>query len=200
MNRRRNRLAPALAALAAAFHAYSLSQLGAATKTPGTPPGAVVAIESVALVDVVRGEIVTPRTVLIIDGKIAAVEEPDGASIPPAAVRVDGRGRFLMPGLVDMHVHLFNNATRRAPNDWTFPLFIANGVTAVREMAASPSDLPVLKRWGAAVAHGDLIAPHVLAKGGVVRQSSIELTRQQVREAHAAGADFVKIFSDVPEQ
>ena len=140
MNRRRNRLAPALAALAAAFHAYSLSQLGAATKTPGTPPGAVVAIESVALVDVVRGEIVTPRTVLIIDGKIAAVEEPDGASIPPAAVRVDGRGRFLMPGLVDMHVHLFNNATRRAPNDWTFPLFIANGVTAVREMAASPSD------------------------------------------------------------
>ncbi len=44
--------------------------------------------------------------------------------------RVDGRKRYLIPGLVDMHVHLFNNATRRPPNDWAFPLFVANGVTA----------------------------------------------------------------------
>ncbi len=85
--------------------------------------------------------------VLIVDGRIAAIEEPGAAAIPPGAVRVEGRGRYLIPGLVDMHVHLFNNATRRPPNEWAFPLFVVNGVTAVREMAAEPAGIPVVERW-----------------------------------------------------
>jgi hypothetical protein len=52
---------------------------------------------------------------------------------PAPTQRIDGRGRFLTPGLVDMHVHLFNNASGRPPNDWAFAPFVANGVTAVRE-------------------------------------------------------------------
>lgn len=150
--------------------------------------------------DVTRDETVGPRTVMIVNGDIAAIAEPDAIAIPAEAVRVDGRGRYLMPGLVDMHVHLFNNATRRPPNDWTFPLFVANGVTGVREMACESADMATLSRWHEARARGDLIAPHVLASGVTIRRDSVDAVRRQVREAHSAGADFVKVFSEVGER
>ena len=56
----------------------------------------LIAIENVAVVDVVRGEIVQPRTVLIDHGRIAAIGEPDAIDIPSATVRVDGGGRYLI--------------------------------------------------------------------------------------------------------
>lgn len=159
----------------------------------------IIAIESVAVVDVVRSKLISPRTVLIVDGRIAAIEEPGTATIPPAAVRVESRGRYLIPGLVDMHVHLFNNFTRRPPNEWAFPLFIANGVTAVREMSTEPAQMEVVERWRTKVASGELVAPRVLAAGIAVGTEPVETTRRQVREAKAAGADFVKVFSEVRE-
>lgn len=161
------------------------------------PPSIV--IESVAVVDVVRGETAGPRTVLIVDGRIAAIGKPEAIALPPAAVRVDGRGRYLMPGLVDMHVHLFNNASRRAPNEWAFPLLVANGVTAIREMRTEPAQMAVVEGWRAKVDRGLLIAPRVVAAGMAAGAGTVEATRRQVREAKAAGADFVKVFSEVRE-
>ncbi|MEY2563800.1 MAG: hypothetical protein QOH88_1993 [Verrucomicrobiota bacterium] len=153
------------------------------------------------MVDVVRGEIVNPRTVLIVNGFIAAIGEPGAIDIPAEAVRVEGSGRYLMPGLVDMHVHLFNNATHRPPNEWAFPLFVANGVTGVREMRTEPGAMPVVNGWRTSAARGDLIAPRVVAAGVAVGvgAGSVETTRRQVRDARAAGADFLKVFSEVRE-
>src|SRR4051794_1214664 len=96
--------------------------------------GPTLAIENVAIIDVVKGRVTESQTVIITDGCISALGDPRTTVIPPAAARVEGKGRFLMPGLVDMHVHLFNNATHRPPNDWAFPMFVAYGVTGVREM------------------------------------------------------------------
>jgi imidazolonepropionase-like amidohydrolase len=186
------RLFTALATISAWHPTHAQDSVGA-TERP------IIAIESVAVVDVVRGEIVSPRTVLIVDGRIAAIEEPGTAAIPPGAVRAEGRGRYLIPGLVDMHVHLFNNASRRPPNEWAFPLFVVNGVTAVREMSTEPAAMLVVERWRTRMARGELIAPRVLAAGAVVRADSEDSVRRQVREAHNAGADFVKVFSDVRE-
>ena len=191
--------ATALLATAATFSVWGAPSLGRAhdfAEASRRPP---VAIERVAIVDVTRGEIVRPRTVLIVDERITAIEEPDAISLPPATVRVEGGGRYLMPGLVDMHVHLFNNATRRPPNDWAFPLFVANGVTAVRQMSCKPADIPTVAGWRAAVAQGRLVAPHILAAGLAVFGDSAEAVREQVREAHAVGSDFVKVFSDMSE-
>jgi imidazolonepropionase-like amidohydrolase len=188
-----------LFAAAVMFAASSLLSVAAAQGSAETPARPMIAIESVGVVDVERGEIVSPRTIMIVDGRIDAIGEPAAISIPPEAVRVDGHGRYLMPGLVDMHVHLFNNATHRLPNDWTFPLFVANGVTALREMAAGPADMPTVRGWRAAAARGDLVAPHVLATGVAVNGDSLHAARLQVREAHAAGADFVKVFSPLQE-
>jgi imidazolonepropionase-like amidohydrolase len=159
----------------------------------------IIAIEGVAVVDVARGQIVNPQTVLIVNGIIAAMGKPNTIDIPTTAVRVNSRGRYLIPGLVDMHVHLFNNSSGRPPNEWAFPLFVANGVTGVREMRTELASLPVVEDWRTKAVRGELIAPSVLTAGVAVGAGSVAATRQQVREASGAGAGFVKIFSEVRE-
>ena len=80
-----------------------------------------IAITDVSVIDVEGGRASAARTVIVSEGRILAIDAPSKAQIPPGAQRVDGRGRFLIPGLVDMHVHLFNNASKRPPNTWSFP-------------------------------------------------------------------------------
>jgi imidazolonepropionase-like amidohydrolase len=157
-----------------------------------------IAITDVTIIDVEHGGSIGPRTVVIDDGRIAAIAAPGDARIPPQAERVDGRGRFLIPGLVDMHVHLFNGSSRRPPNDWAFPLFIARGVTAVREMNAPLSSIATVMRWRSAADRGELIAPRIVAAGVAVRGSSPRDAADQVNAACDAGADFIKIYSELP--
>src|SRR5438477_12971967 len=107
------------------------------------PPSPLLILENVQVIDVINGKVVGPRTVLVGDGHIAAIKEAgEIIGVPPGARRFDGSGKYLIPGLMDLHVHLFNHATHRPPNDWMFPLFVANGVTGVREMNAQLSDMP----------------------------------------------------------
>lgn len=170
--------------------------LAAAVAAAAEPP--VLAIRDVTIVDVVSGRLVGPRTVLVAEGRIAAVGargevlEPDGAQVLEAA------GRYLIPGLVDMHVHLFNNHSGRPHNDWTFPLFVAHGVTGVREMWTQPGSMAVVAGWRRQVEAGTLVAPRVLAAGARVQEAAPHDARRAVREVAGAGADFVKVFSRIP--
>lgn len=159
---------------------------------------ASIAIADVAIVDVEHSRTLAPRTVVIEDGRIVAVTPPREARIPAGAQRVDGNGRWLVPGFVDMHVHLFNLSSRRAPNDWTFPLFVANGVTAVREMNADAASLAIVQRWRRETAAGERVAPRILAAGIAVNGATPADAARAVEAAADAGADFVKLFSRVP--
>ncbi|HEY0662270.1 MAG TPA: amidohydrolase family protein [Lysobacter sp.] len=173
------------------------SMTGTAAAQAG-PPKQTIAITDVTVIDLERGRTTAPRTVLIDDGRIVAIVAPRDARIPPAAHRVDGRGRFLMPGLVDMHVHLFNTYSRRPPNAWTFPLFIANGVTAVREMNADPASMAVVNQWRKDVDDGELLAPRILAVAMSLRGKPADGIAHQVDAAADAGADAIKVFSETP--
>lgn len=158
----------------------------------------VTAITDVRIVDVVLGRVTAPRTVLVSEDRVVAITKPRAAAIPPDAHRIDGRGRYLLPGLIDMHVHLFNLSSGRAPNDWAFPLFVAHGVTAVRDMRADAASLEQIRHWHEATERGDLIAPRILAAGIAVRGTSAQDARTHVDAAKASGATFIKVFSDVP--
>jgi len=161
-------------------------------------PRPSIAITDVTIVDVEQGRLLGPRTVLVDDGRIVAIRMPRDAAIPASAQRVDGRGRFLMPGLVDMHVHLFNLSSRRPPNDWSFPMYVANGVLGVRDMRADAASMLLVGRWRKAVGDGELIAPRILADGIAVHGKSPGDATRQVDAAADAGAEFIKVFSDVP--
>ena len=103
-------------------------------------------IASVALVNVRAlspdGERFVPgQTVVVRDGRIDAVSS--SADVPEGVRVIDGKGRYLIPGLIDGHVHL-----RRQPNDLL--LYLANGVTTVRDFAGGPHDL----KWREEIAAG----------------------------------------------
>jgi imidazolonepropionase-like amidohydrolase len=172
---------------------------------------ASVALTHVNVVDVVAAKVVEDQDVLISDGVISTVG-PASTTVVPAGVRaVDGTGRYVIPGLWDMHVHPFNYVSGRPPNEWYLPRLVAYGVTGVRLMWVKPADLPVVKRWRAEMERGDLVSPRIASVGtivdgpdgatpGTVPGPSVQVAatpeqgRQVVRDLQAAGIDFLKPY------
>lgn len=171
----------------------------ALTCVPAAHAGAAarVAIVDVTVIDVAGDRDLAHRTVLVDGDRITVIARADDAHVPDDAVRIDGRGRWLMPGLVDMHVHLFNTFSHRPPNEWALPLFVANGVTGVREMSADAASIAVLRQWRRETDAGERIAPRVLAAGIAARVREPADAQAAVAAVAAAGADFVKVFSEV---
>lgn len=154
----------------------------------------------VTVIDGTGAEAKPDMTVIIRDGRIAALGRSGTIRPPKSAQVVDASGKFLIPGLWDMHVHEWNK-------DAFFPLFIANGVTGVRDMF---SPLPPIKRWRAEVAAGTTIGPQIVA-GGIILDGpnppcapcSIAVGnaaegRKAVLTVKEMGSDFIKVYSMLP--
>jgi imidazolonepropionase-like amidohydrolase len=133
------------------------------------------------------------QTVVVHDGVISAIGPVSTTDIPDDARVIDGSGRFLMPGLADMHVHISNQDE--------FLLFIANGVTTVRDMFGDADRLT----WRARVERGDILGPTIYTSGPIIDGNppwiegstvvqTAEEAEQVVAEEKAAGYDFVKVY------
>lgn len=135
-------------------------------------------------------------TVLIRGGKICAIGKTGQTQIPENAPQFDGTGKFLMPGLWDMHVHILTP-------ERDFPMFIANGVLGVRNMGGVPKDV---FQWRADVASGRVLGPRMVACGPVVdgphpahpehamSVTTAEDGRRAVQSLKEMGTDFVKVY------
>src|ERR1043165_7743844 len=106
-----------------------------------------LAIKDVTVIPMDTDRRLSHQTVVIRDGRIAAIAPRESAQVPKDAVRVAGSGKFLMPGLAEGHGHI------RGEND--FPLYLLYGVTFVRDLMGTP----LLLRLRAAVARGELLGP-----------------------------------------
>ena len=158
------------------------------------------------VMDVRSGRIVAGMTVLIEDGKITHIAKL--ALVPQSrdVTVVNASGKFLIPGLWDMHVH---SAFADAPWDEKviYPLYVANGITGIRDMGG---DEKLLKERRAAIRDGRLLGPHMfiagpfLAAGKADAQTipvpNPEEARRAVDSVKADGFDFVKILSNVPRE
>jgi imidazolonepropionase-like amidohydrolase len=175
----------------------------------------------VAVIDTAGATVQQDMTVVIVGHHIADAGRAAETKLPKSAQVIDGRGKFLIPGLWDMHVHMFNHFSRRPPNTWYFPLFVANGVTSIREMWTKPDEMEQVRKWREMQAEGDLLAPRIAAVGTLVDGpagaettnaaalqvgpaakvvSTPEEARQFVREVKAAGIDFVKTYSSLSRE
>jgi imidazolonepropionase-like amidohydrolase len=139
-------------------------------------------------------------TVVVTGGFISAVGPSETVKIPSGARVIDASGKFLIPGLWDMHGHL-TDATEDA-----FPLLIMNGVTGVRDMGG---DLAQIDRWRSEINDGTRVGPHIIRAGpfvdgpkqGVSNRLTVhtpEEARQAVHTLKAKGVDFIKIHNALP--
>ncbi len=108
-----------------------------------------ILIRNVNIVDVENGKLQKNKHVLIKDSIITSITDGGGQVKIQADTVIDGTGRYLMPGLWDMHTHMWNDAT-------TFPLLIGNGTTGVRGMFEYMSNA---NRWRENISTGKIAGP-----------------------------------------
>jgi len=90
-------------------------------------------IKDVNIINVENGEILQNMTVFINSKQISLIEKFDKIRLYNSDKIIDGSGKYLIPGLWDMHTHLINEPYTK---EVFYPLFIANGITGIRVMAA----------------------------------------------------------------
>lgn len=163
-----------------------------------------LALAGVTIVDVENGSLRAGQTVLIRGNRITWTGPAEQARVPAGARLVDASGRYVIPGLWDMHVHTSREG--RARHFW--PQFLAHGVTGVREMG---SYLDTLLYWRAEARRPGAVAPRIVFSSpmldGVPASwrhgygvADAAAARAAVDSMHALGFDFLKVYNRLPRQ
>jgi len=163
-------------------------------------------LTDVNVVDVRAGEIHPDQVVIIVKNRITTVGPRKQTRYPRNASTINGRGAYLIPGLWDMHVHLVFGDWFPLAQPILLPLFVANGITGVRDMG---SELETVQNWRNEIEAGRLIGPRILTSGPMLDgpkprfPSSIAVAnpedgRRAVDELKHAGVDFIKLQSLIP--
>lgn len=176
------------------FLVIALCFTAAAQNNPTSAPRSQIYMTHVTVIDTETGKEAADQTVVISDGKISKVAKSEDVAVPASAPTVDGQGKYLIPGLWDMHVH-------RTEYESTYPIYLANGVTGVREMAG-PFDAD---RFRADLAAKNIDSPRLLLASPIIdgypprftdqiTVKNAEEARKVVAEQKRAGAVFIKVY------
>jgi len=186
---------PALLTLSVIFLVCSCSS--------APPPS--LAITHVTLIDATGAAPMPDMTVFVADEQIAAIGPSKSVSIPRGIKTLDATGKFLIPGLVDMHAHLTGAGEPTGSREFILPLLLANGITTVRDMGG---DLDSLLKLRHEIEHGPLQAPRIFFAGpyldgdppffqpSLVVTNSAEAT-EDIHSLISRGADFIKVQSNL---
>lgn len=169
--------------------------------TPSTlrPVAHSLAITHVTVIDATGAPAKPDMTVIVSDGRISEIGNSSKVHPPRDAQVIDATGKFLIPGLWDMHAHWGDTEY--------LPLFLANGITGVRIMWGSARQ----HEWKRQSESGQLLAPHLVIASalidgpkpfwpGSVSVKTEAEARQAVAQAKQEGADFVKVYSFLPRE
>jgi len=133
--------------------------------------------------------VLSDQTVLVEGETIARLGPTQSIKLHPGTRRIDGHGMYLIPGLMDAHVHLESQTE--------FPLYLANGVTTVFNLDGRPAHL----LWRRQVAKGEVLGPTIFSTGPIFHQKrSPEEDVKLVDEQAVAGYDGIKIYNEVSKE
>ena len=160
----------------------------------------VIAVAGVTVIDTINGRAVPGQTVTIRNGTIVSVTAGDGQL--QGAQRIDGRGKFLIPGLWDMHTH------HQMTGEASLPLYVANGVTGTRDMGGDLDFVLDLRRRSVS---GGVLGPRIVASGPILDDRPPEwpfrLTIKTGEDARKAvqllkqrGVDLIKVHDRTPPE
>ncbi len=169
--------------------------------------GGSLALEHATIVDVQSGRLLADQTVVIIGNRINAIGAAGNVRLPTGTRVIDARGRYLIPGLWDMHVHLWGYSRIM------YPLFVAYGVTGIRGMS-EVFPLDSLLQWRRETAAGTRVGPprQIVTGGflqteddpgeralwgddGMIITTTPDIARRAVDSLKTAGVDFIKVHS-----
>ena len=155
-----------------------------------------VAIVGVSVIPMDRETVLTNQTVIVRDGKIAAIGAAASTEVPQGAVRVDGAAKFLIPALAEMHAHIPGGQAPAAIIERTLALYAVNGIATIRGMLGDPRHLEYRER----VAKGEVFSPRIYTSGPSLNGNSVptkEVAIESVTAQKAAGYDLLKIHPGI---
>lgn len=195
--------------MVATFWLSALVTVGSLLTTVGTGEykSAPIVIAHATVINPGTSSVQANRTIVINGDRITSISETEGFQAPKNARVIDATDQYLIPGLWDMHVHSAFGDWFPGGRDIILPLFIANGVTGVRDMGG---DTPILLEWRKEIADGRIIGPRMVISGpmldgylpdGKLRfPSSVAITTPASAVAavdllKTQGVDFIKVQS-----
>jgi imidazolonepropionase-like amidohydrolase len=151
-----------------------------------------VAITNVTVISMADTGQTSARTVLVRDGRIAQIGPSSVIQIPPDARVVDGSGKFLIPGLFDMHVH--TSKTRAS----ALGLYVVHGVTTVRDQGSEHAEV---LRWRREIRAGERVGPRMLIAGPYLEsRSNIERMRRDPPESRVEPFERARVPVGSPDE
>src|SRR5687767_7933277 len=179
------------AIIALALVIPSVSPPEAQQARPSAAPS-VAAFVDVNVVPMDRERILERQTVVVQGGRISVIGPARTTRVPNGAVRIDGRGKYLMPGLAEMHAHIPGaNAPDQLIRDIMF-LYVANGITTIRGMLGAPNQLTLRRQ----TASGEVLGPTIFVGAPSLNGNSAptpDSAAKLVRAHKAAGYDLLKL-------
>ncbi len=169
------------------------------------PESTFLIIRNINLVDVLTGRLLTKQDVVVKNKVIYFIGDSFSERIPPEAVTINGRDKYLCPGLWDMHFHL---CWDKGNDTLLFPLLLANGITGIREMGG---DLRIMRSFKKEVEDGKTTGPEIFGAGPMIdgnppvyREFSLPVDDQTnmpfaLDSLKNNGADFFKTYSLLQE-
>ncbi len=151
----------------------------------------IMVFQSVNVIPMDQETVLANQDVVVSQGRIVAIGETGQTPIDPDATRIDGRGKFLIPGLAEMHAHV-PPIDEFAPMKEVLSLFLANGVTTIRGMLGHPKHLELRDM----INSGEIVGPHFYTTGPSFNGNTVKTAAegvQRVKEQKAAGYDYLKL-------
>ncbi len=174
---------------------FTLCALLVALLAPvATQAQATIAFVDVSVIPLDRERMLEHQTVVVRDDRIVAFGAVAATPVPPGATRIDGRGKFLMPGLAEMHAHVVSGANpnhEQVNRDILF-LYVANGITSIRAMLGAPNQLPLREQ----LRRREVLGPTMYVSAPSLNGNSApnpDTATKLVRAHKTAGYDFLKI-------
>ncbi len=194
------RVAARAATTAALATVWSVAGLRAqaVARTTQAPP-ATIAVTGVSVVPMDRERVVDGQTVIVVGGRISAMGPSGTLKVPAGATVIDGRGKFLMPGLAEMHAHVPPANAPPAVTERVLALYVANGVTTIRGMLGDASHLGLRAR----LASGETRGPRLITSGPSFNGNSVKTVQagiDSVLSQKRAGYDLLKIHPGVTRE
>jgi imidazolonepropionase-like amidohydrolase len=163
---------------------------------PGQAADSVVAFVNVTVIPMDRERTIPRQTVVVRGNRIVAIGPTDRVRVPAGSAKVDGRGKFLIPGLAEMHAHIPGGDAPDSVVQRTLFLYVSGGITTIRGMLGHPRHLDLRAR----AARNELLSPTIYTSGPSLNGNSVPTPGSAARivaEQKAAGYDFLKIHPGI---